>query len=100
MAADVNEAPKEEDPSVPRGCDRKEEKEGVPMKFEWGGRGRTIASSSASGQGIIQKGDTKEGKEEEEELLKMSNQAEAMEEAVAKAIADTEERHRFDKESL
>ena len=39
---------------------------------------------------MMQKGETKEGKEEEEEeaLLKMSNRAAAMEGAVAKAITE------------
>ena len=63
----VNEAPKGEDPLGPRGCERQEEKEPAPMMVEWGGRGGTIFSSSAVGQGMTQKGETKEGKEEEEE---------------------------------
>ena len=36
MAVDVNEAPKGEDPSGPRGCDRKDEKEPETMTVEWG----------------------------------------------------------------
>ena len=39
MVVDVNESLKGEDPSVPRGCDCKEEKEPVPMKVKWGGGG-------------------------------------------------------------
>ena len=111
MAADVNEAPKGEDPSGQRGRDRKEEKEPAPMTVEGRGGGGTIvsSSSSAAGQGTTQKGETKEGKGEDEEeegeeaaLLEMLNRAAATttEEAVAKAIAEAEERHRVDKESF
>ena len=63
MPADVNEAPKEEDPSGPRGCDRKEEKEPTPMMVEWGVRGGRIFSSYTMGKGTMQKGEKNEGKE-------------------------------------
>ena len=59
MAADVNEAPKEEDRLVPKICGRKEEKEPAPMTAEWGGGGGAIVSSSALGQGTMQKVETK-----------------------------------------
>ena len=55
----VNEAPKGEDPLGPRGCERQEEKEPAPMTAEWGGGGGAIVSSSALGQGTMQKVETK-----------------------------------------
>ena len=62
MVVDVNESLKGEDPSVPRGCDRKEEKEPFLMTVEWGGGGgvggRTIVSSSVAGQGLMHKVET------------------------------------------
>ena len=62
MAADVNESPKGEDLSGPRGCDRKEDKEPSPMTVDWGGGEGTISSSSAAGHGTTHKGETKEEK--------------------------------------
>ena len=38
MAAEMNKAPKGEDPSGLRGCDRKEEKETAPVAVKWGGQ--------------------------------------------------------------
>ena len=80
---------------VPRSYGRKEEKDPALMKVEWGGGGKVIVSYSTVGQGMTQKGETKEGKEEEEEeaLLEMSNRVEEMGEAVAKTIAEAKERH-------
>ena len=70
------------------------------MMVEWGGGGGNIVSSSATGQGTTQKGETKERKEEEEEeaLLDISDRVTAMEEAMAKVIAEDKEWHCFDKE--
>ena len=62
MAADVNKALKGEYLSGLRGCDRKEEKEPAPMAIAWGGGGGMIVSSSAAGQGTMQKGETNDGK--------------------------------------
>ena len=102
MAADVNEAPKGEDPSGPRGCDCKEDKEPAPMTIEWGVVGGVIISSYVAVQLKNHNGDPKEGKKEEDEeaLLEMSNWVAAMEGAVAKAIAEHKERPRIGKETL
>ena len=56
MAAEINKSPKGEDPSGPRGCDCKEEKEPAPMTVEWGGGAGTIFSYSAEGHGTVHKG--------------------------------------------
>ena len=71
------------------------------MKVEWGGGGKVIVSYSTVGQGMTQKGETKYGKEDEEDeaLLNMSNRMVVMEEAMAKAIAKAEEQLRVDKDS-
>ena len=72
------------------------------MTIDWRDRVGKIVSSSASGQGTMQNGETREGKyeeEEEEALINMSNRAAAMEEAVERAIAEAKERHRVNKES-
>ena len=55
VVADINKAPKGEDMLCPRECDRKEEKELVPMTVEWGYGGGTILSSSVVGQGTMHK---------------------------------------------
>ena len=102
MATNFNKAPKGEEMSGPRGCDRKEEKEPAPMTVDWGGRGEKIVSSAVASQGMKDKGDTEEVKEEEEEeeeaFLEMLNRAAAIEEAVVKAITKAEERHRVNKD--
>ena len=71
------------------------------MTVYWGGRGREIFLLLRGGAGN-DKGETKEvkSKEEEEALLNMLKRAAAMEEAVVKAIAEAEDRHRVNKESL
>ena len=55
MATNFNKAPKGEEMSGPRGCDRKEEKEPAPTTVNWGGR--EIISSVAAGQEKTHKGD-------------------------------------------
>ena len=101
MATYINKEPKGEDPLVPRGFDCKEEKEASAMVVEWGGRGRTIVSYYAMGKRMKQKGETKDGNEEEEEaLLDMSNRLVVMDEAVAKVIAEANEQHHTKKEFL
>ena len=84
MAADINKSPKGEDPSGPRVCDCKEDKEPAPMTVKWGGGSGTILSYSTEGHGTAHKGETKEDNYEEEALLEISNRSAAMEEAVAK----------------
>ena len=102
MATYINKEPKGEDPLVPRGFDCKEEKEASAMVVEWGDRGRTIVSYYAMGKRMKQKGETKDGNEEEEEeaLLDMSNRLVVMDEAVAKVIAEANEQHHTKKELL